>query len=89
MDIRRAFNQVRVLEEAGYGRRGEFIGIDVKALRTTKGADATQHLSNSKEFFLTMVDKVRSLDRKQEAAFIAERDYEGLERFIVKHLMGV
>ena len=89
VDLRRAFNQVRVLEEAGYGRRGEFIGIDVKALRTTKGADATQHLSNSKGFFLTMVDKVRSLDRAQEAAFIAERDYEGLECFIVNHLMGV
>ena len=89
VDLRRASNQVRVLEEAGYGSKGEFIGIDVKALRTTKGPSATQHLSNSKGFFLSMVNKVRTLDRKQEAAFIAERDYEGLERFIVNHLLGV
>ena len=41
------------------------------------------------EFFPAMVDKVRSLDRKQEAAFIAERDYEGLVRFIVNHLLGI
>ncbi len=89
VDLRRAFNQVRVLEEAGYGRRGEFVGLDVKALRTTRAADATRHLSNSREFFLAMVEKVRTLDREQEAGFIAERDYEGLERFVVNHLLGV
>ena len=33
-NLRLAFNQVRVLEEAGYGKRGEFIGLDVKAMRT-------------------------------------------------------
>ena len=27
VNLRRAFNQVRVLEENGYGRNGEFIGI--------------------------------------------------------------
>ncbi|MCX7887056.1 MAG: TIM barrel protein, partial [Verrucomicrobiae bacterium] len=35
VDLRRAFNQVRVLEEGGYGRNGEFVGLDVKAMRTT------------------------------------------------------
>jgi xylose isomerase len=88
VDLRRAFNQVRVLEEAGYGRNGEFIGLDVKAMRATKPVDATKHLANSREFFLALVEKVRSLDHKKEAAFIAARDYEGLERFIVSHLMG-
>lgn len=29
-NLRLAYNQVRVLEEAGYGKRGEFIGLDVK-----------------------------------------------------------
>src|SRR5262249_36584356 len=36
-NLRTAFNQVRVLEEAGYGRNGEFIGLDVKAMRTQAG----------------------------------------------------
>ncbi|MCX6898774.1 MAG: TIM barrel protein [Verrucomicrobia bacterium] len=88
VDLRRAFNQIRVLEEAGYGSKGEFIGLDVKAMRATKPVDATKHLANSREFFLALVEKVRTLDRKKEAAFIAARDYEGLERFIVSHLMG-
>jgi len=88
VDLRRAFNQIRVLEEAGYGRNGEFVGLDVKAMRATRPTDATKHLANSREFFLALVEKVRTLDRKKEAAFIAARDYEGLERFIVSHLMG-
>jgi hypothetical protein len=29
------------------------------------------------------------LNRETERAFIADRDYEGLELFILKHLMGV
>jgi xylose isomerase len=88
VDLRRAFNQVRVLEEGGYGRNGEFIGLDVKAMRTTRGTPAIKHLANSREFFLRLVDKVRSLDRTLEQAFIAERDYEGLESYIVNHLLG-
>lgn len=89
VDLRRAFNQVRVLEEGGYGRNGEFIGLDVKAMRTSKGSGAVQHLSNSRAFFLALVEKVRTLDRAQEQSFIEERDYEGLECYIVNHLMGI
>jgi xylose isomerase len=88
-DLRRAFNQVRVLEEGGYGRNGEFVGLDVKAMRTTKQADNTKHLANSRAFFLALLDKVRTLNRKKEAALVAARDYEGLERYIVGHLMGL
>ncbi|HVU27929.1 MAG TPA: TIM barrel protein, partial [Verrucomicrobiae bacterium] len=40
-NLRGAFNQVRVLEAAGYGRRGEFIGLDVKAMRTQRGYPVT------------------------------------------------
>lgn len=88
-NLRAAFNQVRVLEEAGYGSAGEFIGLDVKAVRTQLGAPVTAHLKNSREIFLHLVDKVRSLDRTVEQQFIEARDYEGLELFILKHLMGV
>jgi xylose isomerase len=88
-NLRAAFNQVRVLEENGYGKNGEFIGLDVKAMRTQTGSPVTAHLVSSRELFLHLVDKVRSLDRAKEQAFIEARDYEGLELFILKHLMGV
>lgn len=39
-NLRAAFNQVRVLEENGYGKNGEFIGLDVKAMRTQPGLPA-------------------------------------------------
>jgi xylose isomerase len=85
VDLRRAFNQVWVLERAGYDG---CVGLDVKAMRTTKPGDQTRHLVNSKEFFLKLVDLARSVDEKQVEAFRAERDYEGLERYIVLKLLG-
>lgn len=88
-NLRGAFNQVRVLEEAGYGSRGEFIGLDVKAIRTQRGCPVTDHLKNSRELFLHLVEKVRSLDNGLVAQFRDARDYEALELYILKHLMGV
>jgi len=88
-NLRSAFDQVRVLEEAGYGRRGEFIGLDVKAMRTQAGAPVTTHLKNSRSMFLHLVDKARSLDTQREQELIDQRDYEGLEFFLLSHLMGV
>ncbi|MFA6543630.1 MAG: TIM barrel protein [Limisphaerales bacterium] len=88
-NLRSAFNQVRVLEEAGYGRNGEFVGLDVKAMRTQKGSCVTSHLTGSRELFLHLVDKVRSWNRKTEQQMIDARDYEALELAVLKHLMGV
>lgn len=88
-NLRTAFNQVRVLEEAGYGKNGEFIGLDVKAMRTQSGSPVTAHLKTSREIFLHLVDKVRGLDRDYERRCIEARDYEGLENYILKHLLGV
>lgn len=88
-NLRSAFNQVRVLEEAGYGRNGEFVGLDVKVMRTQSTPMATEHLVNSRLFFNHMVEKARTFDRKTEQAFIDRRDYEGLERYTLCHLMGV
>ncbi len=84
-----AFNQVLVLEENGYGRRGEFIGLDVKTMRTQRGCPVTEHLSNSRTMFLHLVDKVRSLDSKLVQQYRDARDYEALEIHILKHLLGV
>jgi len=88
VDLRRAFNQVRVLEEHEYGKHGEFVGLDVKPMRTQKKDVAMKHLSNSKQTFLWLVEKVRALDRKLKAELIQERDYEELSRYITAHLLG-
>ena len=88
-NLRMAFNQVRVLEEAGYGKSGEFVGLDVKAMRTQRGTPVTEHMKNSRELFLHLVDKARSLDQALLQQFRDARDYEGLELMILKHLMGV
>jgi xylose isomerase len=89
VNLRSAFNQVRVLEEAGYGQRGEFVGLDVKVMRTQPDAPATEHLFNSRAIFLHLVDKVRSLDVQTRQQYIDARDYEGLELYLMRHLMGV
>jgi len=88
-NLRVGFNQVRVLEESGYGKRGEFIGLDVKAMRTQRGCPVTDHLKNSHELFLHLVEKSRSLNAKLVQQFRDARDYEALELYILKHLMGV
>ena len=88
VDLRRAFNQVRILDQYDYGTRGEFVGLDVKAMRTQKQEVATKHLSNSRTIFLSLLDLVRSLDTGKVEALIADRDYEELDMLIINHLMS-
>jgi len=87
-NLRRAFNQVRVLEEYGYGRNGEWVGLDVKTMRTQKQAVNTKHLRNSLATFKMLLEKVRTLDRDLESRLIKGRDYEELDRYILCHLAG-
>ncbi|NLZ64199.1 MAG: TIM barrel protein [Lentisphaerae bacterium] len=88
VDLRRAFNQVRILDKHNYGSNGEAVGLDVKAMRTQKLEQSTKHLSNSREIFLDLLEVSRSIPEAVIEGYVAERDYEGLERFIVKALMG-
>jgi xylose isomerase len=88
VDLRRAFNQVRILDEHDYGKDGQFVGLDVKAMRTQKQEVATKHLSNSRTIFLRMVELVRSLDKSKAEELIQQRDYEELDMLIIDHLMG-
>ncbi len=85
VDLRRAFNQVWVLERGGYSG---CIGLDVKAMRTTRAGDQTRHLANSREMFLRLLDVARGIDADKVESFRAERDYEGLEMYILGRLMG-
>src|SRR5437016_581422 len=84
VDLRRAFNTVWVLERAGYDG---CIGLDVKAMRSTKAEKQTQHLANSKAIFERMVQLARSVDVAKVEAFRAARDYEGLEMHVMEHLL--
>ena len=88
VNLRRAFNQVRVLEENGYGKNGEFVGLDVKVMRTQPRELSTKHLLSSRRTFLNLLEKVRTYDREVEQAFIAAQDYEGLDFYILEHLLG-
>jgi len=88
VDLRRAFNQVRILDQYNYGKKGEFVGLDVKAMRTQKQEVATKHLANSRGVFLRLVELVRSLDRAKVEKLIKERDYEELDMLIINHLIG-
>jgi len=88
VDLRRAFNQVRILDQYGYGNRGEWVGLDVKAMRTQKASQATKHLSNSRTIFLRLLELSRSLDAKKMAALVKDRDYEELDLYIMQSLLG-
>jgi xylose isomerase len=87
VDLRRAFNQVRVLDENRYWEVG-MVGLDVKAMRTQSAEQATTHLRNSLHIFLRLVELARSLDRQQVQELIAARDYEELDWLILNHLLG-
>lgn len=87
VDLRRAFNQVRVLDENRFYDMG-VVGFDVKALRTQPAEIATKHLRNSLNTFLRLVELVRTLDREAVAGVIEARDYEELDWMIMNHLMG-
>ncbi len=84
VDLRRAFNTVWVLERAGYDG---CVGLDVKAMRTTRASEQVRHLANSRKMFMHLLDLVRSLDTAKVEVFRAERNYEGLEMYILEHLM--
>ena len=88
VDLRRAFMQVWTLDRNDYGKNGEFVGLDVKAMRTQPAEVATQHLSNSREIFLALLDVVRRLDSVKIDELIGMRNYEALEMEIMRALMG-
>lgn len=87
VDLRRSFNQVRVLDENHYWETG-VVGLDVKAIRTQPADVATKHLRNSMAVFLRLVEVSRSLDRQRISELIASRDYEELDWLILSGLMG-
>ncbi|MDA0990409.1 MAG: TIM barrel protein [Verrucomicrobia bacterium] len=88
VDLRRAFNQVRILDRHNYGLQGEWVGLDVKTMRTQKPSVATKHLTNSRKMFARLLEISRGLSDKKIAALIADRDYEELDFYIMDQLTG-
>jgi xylose isomerase len=87
VDLRRAFNQVRVLEDNKFFNKG-MVGLDVKAMRTQPAELATKHLRNSMLVFLRLVEIARSIDRERIQELIDARDYEELDWLLLTSLMG-
>jgi len=88
VDPRRALNQVRVLDRHGYGNQGEWIGLDVKVMRTQKEGADTKHLEYSRKIFLKLLDISRSLDDARIEKLAAERDYEELNFYILNAMLN-
>lgn len=88
-NLRSAFNQVKLLIENNYGSKGEFVGLDVKAMRTTKDADSYKHLQNSLDIFKALEKKARRFDYDLQKKLVEARDFEGLEMYVLNLLMGL
>lgn len=86
-NLRQAFNQVRVLMENGYGKNGEYVGLDVKAMRTTTDEDGFKHLENSLKIFKMLENKAEKFDYKFRDKCVESRDFEGLEMYVMELLM--
>ena len=88
-NLRQAFNQIKVLVENNYGSKGEYVGLDVKAMRSTSNEDRYEHLKNSLDIFKALEDKVARYDYDYANKLIAERKFEQLEMYTMNLLMGL
>jgi xylose isomerase len=86
-NLRQAFNQVKVLKENNYGTHGEYVGLDVKAMRTQKNEDCYRHLENSIKIFKMLEEKVAKFDYELQKKLVAERNYEALEMYVMELLL--
>jgi xylose isomerase len=87
-NLRQAFNQIKVLMENEYGSNGEYVGLDVKAMRTTTDKDGYKHLANSLKIAKRLEKKVEQFDYAYQAECVAKRDFESLEMYVLDLLMG-
>lgn len=88
-NLRQAFNQVKVLMENNYGANGEYVGLDVKAMRTTTDADSYKHLENSLNMVKALEEKAARFDYEYQKKCVENRDFEGLEMYVMELLMGL
>ena len=87
VDPRRALNQVRILDQHGFGNNGEWVGLDVKVMRTQKSGVDMKHLEYSRKIFMRLLEISRSLDDSKIEQLTAERDYEELNYYILDAML--
>ena len=87
-NLRSAFNQVKVLVENKFWEKG-YVGLDVKAMRTTSDEDGYEHLKNSLAIFRALEDKVAKYDYEYANKLIEARKFEQLEMYTMNLLMGL
>ena len=88
-NLRSAFNQIKLLVENNYGQNGEYIGLDVKAMRTTRDGDSYKHLENSLKVAKAMEEKVSRFDYDFQKKCVENRDFEALEMYVLNLIMGI
>jgi xylose isomerase len=87
-NLRSAFNQIKVLMDSGFGSNGEYVGLDVKAMRTQSGELSYAHLENSLKMVKLLESKVRRLDKGLVSGYQDSRNYEALEMYVMELLLG-
>jgi len=58
-------------------------------MRTTKDADSYKHLENSLKIVKALEEKVARFDYDFQKKCVEERDFEGLEMYVLNLLMGI
>lgn len=86
-NLRSAFNQIKVLTENNYGSRGEYVGLDVKVMRTQRDGDRYRHIINSIKTVEMLEEKVMKFDYAFKEKCVAERNYEALEGYVTELLL--
>jgi xylose isomerase len=86
-NLRQAFSQIKILMENNYGSHGEYIGLDVKAMRTQRDDACYRHLENSLKIAKMLEEKARKFDYRYRDECVAARDYEALEMYVMELLM--
>ena len=70
-------------------QHGEYVGLDVKAMRTTRDEDSCRHLENSLKIFKALEEKVERFDYDFQRKCVENRDFEALEMYVMNLLMGI
>ena len=68
---------------------GEYVGLDVKAMRTTTQEESYRHLQNSLDIFRALEQKVGRFNYDFQKKCVEERNFEALEMYVMSLLMGV
>lgn len=87
-NLRQAFNQIKILRDYGYGKNGEYVGLDVKAMRTQSQEDSYRHLENSLRIVQLLEEKAARFDVEFQRQCQESRNYEALELYVLELLMG-